>query len=443
MFLLFLPSYTAKKMRLPYRIVRPLARIALKTYFSKIYLNGLEKIPNDKPIILAANHPSAFLEPCILATTLPRPLHFMVRGDLFQKPIYRALLMSLHMIPMYRLKDIGIKGVKNNFSSLDYSYDLLKNNEQVLILAEGTTKHEKRLRPIQKGTARMALGAVEKYPGLDVQIIPIGVNYADILNYRSEVMLQIGDPIPIQAYIDGTKEHPAKIIKKVTQKLKASLEKLVIHIEDTKDEFLCEALFKLYKNNYPTPNFPVQSTNEKPLKRSIAIANKVNNLEVEKKEKLVEKIKDYHTNLVKHQLVDEVIVQPHSYHPLGIIGIVFGILPFILGWLFNILPIKFGEYLAEHKVKNITFYASIKASMALAAYIIYFPILLLIALFSKSIFLIIFVAMIPFLGFFALQFYEYVEKWKEGRQFYKTDETVINNLKIQRKTILREFEKES
>jgi len=162
----------------------------------------------------------------------------MVRGDLFQKPIYRALLMSLHMIPMYRLKDIGIKGVKNNFSSLDYSYDLLKNNEQVLILAEGTTEHEKRLRPIQKGTARMALGAVEKYPGLDVQIIPIGVNYADILNYRSEVMLQIGDPIPIQSFLQGEKEHPAKIIKKVTQQLKESLEALVIHIDQKEDELI-------------------------------------------------------------------------------------------------------------------------------------------------------------------------------------------------------------
>ena len=428
-------------MRLPYRFVRPLARIALKTYFSKIYLNGLEKIPADKPIILAANHPSAFLEPCILATTLPRPLHFMVRGDLFQKPLYRALLMSLHMIPMYRLKDIGIKGVKNNFSSLDYSYDLLKNNEQILILAEGTTKHEKRLRPIQKGTARMALGAVEKYPGLDVQIIPIGVNYADILNYRSEVMLQIGDPIPIQAYLKGEKEHPAKTIKKVTQKLKENLEALVVHIDRPEDEFLCEGLFDLYKNNYPTPNFPVQSTNEKPLKRSIDIANKVNNLPLENKVLLVEKIKNYQANLVKHQLVDEVIVQPHNYHPLGIIGILFGVLPFVMGWLFNILPVKFGKYLAEHKVKSITFYASIKASMALAAYIIYFPLLLLMALLSKSIFLIIFVGMIPFLGFFALQFYEYVQKWKEGRQFYQTDSTIINDLKTQRKAILREFEK--
>ncbi len=429
-------------MRLPYRFVRPLARIALKTYFSKIYLNGLEKIPNDTPIILAANHPSAFLEPCILATTLPRPLHFMVRGDLFQKPIYRALLMSLHMIPMYRLKDIGIKGVKNNFSSLDYSYDLLKNNEQVLILAEGTTEHEKRLRPIQKGTARMALGAVKKYPDLDVHIIPIGVNYADILNYRSEVMLQIGDPIPIQDYLKGEKEHPAKIIKRVTQKLTESLEALVIHIEREADEFLCEGLFELYHNNYPTPNFPVQSTNEKPLKRSIQIANKINGLREERKNSLVDKLKCYQANLTQHQLADEVIVQPHKYHPLGVIGIAFGILPFIMGWIFNILPIKFGKYLAENKVKNITFYASIKASMALAAYIVYFPILLFIALFSKSIFLIIFVGMIPFLGFFALQFYEYVQKWTKGRRFYKTDAVIINDLKIQRKEILREFEQE-
>jgi len=116
-------------------------------------------------------------------------------------------------------------------------------------------------------------------------------------------------------------------------------------------------------------------------------------------------------------------------------------LPFVLGWLFNILPIKFGKYLAENKVKNITFYASIKASMALAAYIVYFPTLFLLSLFSKSIFLVIFVIMIPFLGFFALQYYEYLQKWKQGRQFYKTNADLINDLKLQRKTILREFEK--
>jgi len=428
-------------MRLTYRFVRPLARIALKTYFSKIYLNGLDKIPIDKPIILAANHPSAFLEPCILATTLPRPLHFMVRGDLFQKPIYSAMLMSLHMIPMFRLKDIGYKGLKKNFSTLDISYDLLNKNEQILILAEGTTKHEKRLRPIQKGAARMALGAISKYPDLDVQIVPIGVNYADILNYRSEVMLQIGDPIPMQDFVGNDNENPAHIIKKITTILKERLEKLVIHIDHKEDEPLCEAFFEFYRNNYPTPNFPIQSTNPKPLKKAINVANTINNLSTTIKTELTTKIEKYQKDLSKYNLVDEVIVQPHFYHPLAILGIIAGFLPFVIGWLFNILPIHFGRYLAENKVKSITFYASIKASMALAAYIVYFPILLIASFFSKSLFLIIFVIMIPFLGFFALQYYEYFQKWKQGRQFYKTDATIIDSLKIQRKTIMREFEK--
>ena len=308
-------------MRLTYRIVRPLARIALKTYFSKIYLNGLEKIPTDKPIILAANHPSAFLEPCILATTLPRPLHFMVRGDLFQKPIYSAMLMSLHMIPMFRLKDTGYKGLKNNFSTLNISYDLLNDKEQILILAEGTTKHEKRLRPIQKGAARMALGAIEKYPDLDVYIVPIGVNYTDILNYRSEVMLQIGDPISIQANIGDGNENTAKIIKKVTAQLKERLEKLVIHIDQKEDEELCEVLFEFYRNNYPSPNFPVQSDNPKPLEKAIWVAEKINKLATTQKKDLAEKVAKYQHDLTKHNLVDEVIVQPHFYHPFAILGL--------------------------------------------------------------------------------------------------------------------------
>ena len=89
-----------------------------------------------------------------------------------------------------------------------------------------------------------------------------------------------------------------------------------------------------------------------------------------------------------------------------------------------------------------TFHASIKASAALGAYIIYWPILVGIALLFKSLFLLIFVFMIPFLGFFALQYYEYVEKWKNGRRFYRTDAKIIDKLKQERKEILRMFEKE-
>jgi 1-acyl-sn-glycerol-3-phosphate acyltransferase len=428
-------------MRLPYRFVRPLARVALKTYFNKIYLNGLEKIPSDKPVILAANHPSAFLEPCILATTLPKPLYFMVRGDFFQKPIYRILLKSLHMIPMYRLKDIGIKGVKNNFSSFAHAYDLLKENKQILILAEGTTRHEKRLRPIQKGPARMAIGAIDKYKHLEVQIVPVGVNYTNILDYRSQVMIEIGDPIDLQSILKEEEQHPAKQIQTVTKKLAEKLAELVIIIDKKEDEPLCEGLFQLYRNNQRIPKFPVQSASNKLLEQERKIAQKVNQLPKEVKLELFSQIQYYQADLAKHGLVDNVIVQPHIYSAMGGVGLVLGFMGFLIGYITNILPIKFGKYIADTKVKGVKFYASVSASVSLGAYIIYFSLLVLFALFFKSIFLFFFVLMIPFFGFFALQYYEFMQKWKNGRQFYRTEDSIIYDLKKQRKSILRGFEK--
>ena len=72
-----------------YPIVRPLAALAIKTFFRKIHLSNMDRVPSDRPVILAANHPTAFMEPCILACYMDRPLHFLVRGDFFSKtPVF-------------------------------------------------------------------------------------------------------------------------------------------------------------------------------------------------------------------------------------------------------------------------------------------------------------------------------------------------------------------
>ncbi|MBK8490844.1 MAG: 1-acyl-sn-glycerol-3-phosphate acyltransferase [Saprospirales bacterium] len=93
-----------------YPITRPLAKIALSVFFRKLFLSGMENVDWNKPVILAANHPSAFIEPCILACWLPKPLHFMVRGDLFLKPVSNWVLRDLNMIPMFRMSDAGVSG---------------------------------------------------------------------------------------------------------------------------------------------------------------------------------------------------------------------------------------------------------------------------------------------------------------------------------------------
>ncbi|MCB0636727.1 MAG: 1-acyl-sn-glycerol-3-phosphate acyltransferase, partial [Lewinella sp.] len=143
-----------------YAAVRPLAKIGLQHYFRRIDVAHLDRIPKDAPVILAANHPTAFIEPCILACFGDRPLHFLVRGNLFKKGIYDKLLRSLHMLPVFRFVDGGYEDLKQNYATFAACHEALAQRKTIMILAEGRCIHEKRLRPIRKGTARIAFGTL-------------------------------------------------------------------------------------------------------------------------------------------------------------------------------------------------------------------------------------------------------------------------------------------
>jgi len=200
-----------------YQIVKPLARWILGWNFRRIYIAGKDKLPARGPIILASNHPTAFIEPCVLASFQDRPLYFLVRGDFFKLKIFSYLLQKLHMIPVYRLKDGGFSQLKNNYSSFDTCSKALAEGKALMILAEGTSIHEKKLRPIKKGTARIAFGAFEDYNLSDIPIFPVGVNYTNSDQYRSDLMLDIGDPIFLSQYLDEYKNDQRIGIKLLTR----------------------------------------------------------------------------------------------------------------------------------------------------------------------------------------------------------------------------------
>jgi 1-acyl-sn-glycerol-3-phosphate acyltransferase len=151
-----------------YPLTRPLARITLSVFYRRIYWINANRLPRDRPVILASNHPTAFIEPCIFACWLDRPLHFIVRGNLFRKAWAARLLRDLHMIPVYRKKDGGMEEIKKNFSSLAEAEQVLLQNRTLHILAEGHTVHEKRLRPLRKGAARLGTPCDRSCPGLRI-----------------------------------------------------------------------------------------------------------------------------------------------------------------------------------------------------------------------------------------------------------------------------------
>src|SRR5664280_2945082 len=64
-------------------------------------------------------------------------------------------------------------------------YEILRKNGNLIMFSEGICVPEKRLQKLRKGTARVAFGAEEKF-GVDVNIVPVGINYTLSLIHISE-----------------------------------------------------------------------------------------------------------------------------------------------------------------------------------------------------------------------------------------------------------------
>ncbi|CAH1000104.1 hypothetical protein LEM8419_01261 [Neolewinella maritima] len=225
-----------------YHLVRPVARYVLRYYYRNIDLTGLENIPQNAAVILAANHPTAFIEPCLLACFQPRPLHFLARGDLYKNRVASWLLRALQILPVYRLKDGGYQQLTRNYATFQECYDVLSQQQALMILAEGSCVHEKRLRPLRKGTARIALGALDRDPSLkEVYIVPIGVNFTAAERVRSDVMIRCGKAIHARQFMQAYLANEARGIHALTEALTSALSELVIQLPNAATDTNYEA----------------------------------------------------------------------------------------------------------------------------------------------------------------------------------------------------------
>ncbi|PHZ13219.1 glycerol-3-phosphate/dihydroxyacetone phosphate dual substrate-specific sn-1 acyltransferase [Rhizopus microsporus ATCC 52813] len=76
-------------------------------------------------------------------------------------------------------------------------YSELNNGQCITIFPEGGSHDRVEMLPLKAGVTIMALGAMAKYPGLDVKIVPCGLNYFHAHKFRSRAVIEFGKPITI------------------------------------------------------------------------------------------------------------------------------------------------------------------------------------------------------------------------------------------------------
>lgn len=70
-------------------------------------ISGRENLPQDGPVILAANHLSNW-DPPLLACFLSRPVSYMAKVELFEHPLFGAAIRNCHAFPVRRAQRTAV-----------------------------------------------------------------------------------------------------------------------------------------------------------------------------------------------------------------------------------------------------------------------------------------------------------------------------------------------
>ena len=207
------------------RLIVSLVRLALRIYFQRIEVTGVENVPLDTPVIFVLNHPNALVDPVFLLCLAPRRVSFLAKAPLFRMPFISYLVKELDSLPVYRRQDEG-QDVTKNEETFVAARKLLAKGGTIGICPEGVSHDEPGLRPIKTGAARIALAAISTGEVKDLKIIPAGLYYTSKTSFRSSALLYFGTPIPVtpvQLEPDGSppREAVRQLSKKIEQALRA------------------------------------------------------------------------------------------------------------------------------------------------------------------------------------------------------------------------------
>ena len=156
-----------------YRSSSVLLRLLFRL-FNRWEVTGREHVPSTGGVLLIANHTS-YSDPPIVGTACPRPVHFMAKAELFDRPLLGAFIRRTHAFPVRR-------GAADR-TALRRAVRLLREGRVLLVFPEGTRSPDGRLQELEQGAAFIALSG-------KAAVVPVGLVGADRLLPKGSPILR-------------------------------------------------------------------------------------------------------------------------------------------------------------------------------------------------------------------------------------------------------------
>jgi len=229
-----------------HRMVISLIRIIANTFFRRIDVVGLENVPEQGAVIFAGNHPNALMDGFLLIAKCGRwPLHFMANAKLWEYKLLAPVLDSIGAVPVYRREEHD--GEIDNQKAFERLYEVIESGDCMGIFPEGISHAESQLVKLKTGTARIAL-SVSARGKTNVRIIPCGLNYIHRHRFRSQVLIEFGEPIIIdEQWLQEYEKDEQATVRKFTEHLAKALVDVTLNAPDWRTLRFIQAARRLYK----------------------------------------------------------------------------------------------------------------------------------------------------------------------------------------------------
>lgn len=365
-----------------WQILRFWVAFILPPFYRRLQIKNSHFAQIKGPVIITMNHPNSFVDP-ILFAVLTHPLRpsFLARGDAFKPGLASWFLGRIGIIPIFRIQDGGKEGLKKNNDTYRLVNKRLAKNGKVIIFAEGLCIMERRLRPLKKGVPRMVFGAYESLGSSDLKVLPVGINYYQPDKFRSDVFINVGEPISVSDYWEDYLRQPAKTNNVFLQDLEPRMKNLITHVDNPHNDQAMIWLEDLSKHALLLERKLNAAALEDDFTIVKELTEKINNAQAQNNpalETFKTKAAIYFSDLKKARVRDWCL-DPSRSAENSSTAMLKRILQFILlfpflagGLLVHYLPFRLTHWLTWKIIREKEFYVSIGTGVAMVLFLLWY-----------------------------------------------------------------------
>ncbi|WP_210463391.1 lysophospholipid acyltransferase family protein [Rufibacter roseolus] len=439
-----------------YFLLKTLFRIALRVFFRRFTVNNRHLLFSDGPLIVVSNHPNTLMDPIVTASLMKQNIYFLAKSSFFKPGIQGWLFHRLFMIPVYRREDVGDSGTAQNDATFAKCYEFLGKGGTLMVFPEGNSFMQRRLRPLKTGTARIGLGAEAQHDfNLGLRIIPVGVNYSDPSRFRSDVFVNVGEPIHVKDFQAAYADDPFKASHVLTDEIKARLESLVIHTETDEEDALARQVEAVYQDQLVKELDLAPSEPQERFLITKGILQSIKYFEARQPERihyLRAELQNYLQHLESVGLVPDAFKRIPKRREVAwgtvqtILYLFLGFPFYLFGVVHNYLPYLLPAKIARMLTKDIEFYAPIMMTIGMFTFPIFYALIgwaVHAWLGFSGWALVAYLVALPVTGFFVLHYWHRIQIARRNWIFFSLfsrRSTVLHSLLEQRTRLMTALE---